>query len=448
MFAKSVLNKVVGHSTAHKLDEVMKAYHKQGRFSGAVLIAKGGHTLLRKGYGYAGQSGDWKLNTPQTAFRIGSMSKPFTAMVTMQLVQEGRLTLDAPLGRYLVDFPNGDSITIQHLLSNRSGIEDYISLPAYEQLQLERVDNEQLIALFRNLPLRFAPGADYGYSNSNWVLLAAIIEHVMEHPFAQVVTERVLHPAKMSQSGLDWTEATRPATGSIDTGAGMQPAPILHSSTMRGGGDIHATLDDLYRFDRAVKEEMLLPRALLEQMWTASTAMGNTGYGLGFETHEYYGHRAVGHSGGLPGFVSNWLHFDEGDNTIIVLSNLGSAAWESITEALTAILFDEPYELPTARKFVRVAPDVLMDYVGSYTMEYFGRTAILEFTVQKGTLVMHTHGLPQAALSALSETKFFGRSKGEVEFTFVREQEGHVQRIDVVWGGYALFAQRITDGAL
>jgi CubicO group peptidase (beta-lactamase class C family) len=447
MIVKSVIDRVTGQSITHKLDGLVKAYHKQGRFSGAVLIAKGGDTLLRKGYGYAEQSGDWKPNTPQTAFRIGSMSKPFTAIVTMQLVQKGQLTLDTPLGRYLADFPNGDTITIRHLLSNRSGIEDYISLPAYEQVQLERVDNEQLIELFRNLPLRFAPGADYGYSNSNWVLLAAIIEKVTGQPFAQVITEQVLYRAGMSKSGLDWTDATRPATGSIDTGAGMQPAPILHSSTMRGGGDIHATLDDLYRFDRAVKGEVLLPRDLLGQMWTASTSMGNTGYGLGFETHEYYGHRAVGHSGGLPGFVSNWLHFDDGDSTIILLSNLGSAAWEAITDGLAAILFDEAYELPTARKFVHVAPDLLMDYVGSYTMEYFGRTAILEFTVQKGALVMHTHGLPPAALSALSETKFFGRSKGEVEFTFVREQEGHVQRIDVVWGGYALFAQRIADGA-
>jgi CubicO group peptidase (beta-lactamase class C family) len=445
MFAEKWIRSALGTTTPRELDRLVAAYHKQGRFTGAVLVARGGKVLLRKGYGYAEQEGDWAANTAQTTFRIGSMTKPFTAVVIMQLMQEGRLGLDAPIVRYLPDFPNGERITVRHLLANRSGIEDYIGLPAYEQMQTQRVTREQIIALFRDLPLRFEPGTDYGYSNSNWALLAVIIERVSGQSFAEVVTRRILQPAGMNDSGLDWRGAKRRSMGYLDTGAGIQPSAVLDSSSMLGGGDLHATADDLLRFDRALHSGVLLPMSVLTQMWAEVTAYGDIAYGLGFERHTLHGHVAVGHSGGMPGFVSNYLHFIDDDTTLIILSNLGSAAWEVISEGLVAILYGAPYALPGVREFVAVPADVLMNYVGDYQMEYFGRTAILSFTVDGGKLIMKTHGLPPAVLSAMSDTRFFGRSKGEVELTFVTEQDKRVNRIDIMWGGYKLFAERSVE---
>jgi CubicO group peptidase (beta-lactamase class C family) len=443
MFAEKFIQRIIGTPTARKIDALVQAYAKQGRFNGAVLVAIGGEIVLRKGYGYAEQAGDWDAISPKTAFRIGSMSKPFTAIVALQWVHEGVIGLDDALAKYVPTYPNGENITVRHLLSNRSGIEDYIMLPAYEALQTRRTSIDELIALFRDLPPRFAPNAEYGYSNSNWVLLAKIIEQVSGQAFADVMRQRVLLPADMRDSGLDWAQAKMRAVGMINSGTGVQNAVVLESSTMRGGGDIHATLDDVYAFDRALTAGKLLPRDLLALMRSTTTQMGSSAYGLGCESHDFHGHRAYGHSGGMPGFVSNYVHFPDEDITVILLSNFGSAAWESITEGITAVLFDAPYALPTERQFVRVAADVLAAYVGQYTMEYFGRTAVLRFTLENEQLVMHTQGLPKAALRALREDVFFGQSKGEVELTFIREPNGQVNRIHLMWAGYALSAERI-----
>ncbi len=443
MFAEKIIDNLLGRSsTTRELDALVRAYAKQGRFSGAVLVARGETVLLRKGCGYAQQDGDWEKNTPTTAFRIGSMSKMFTAIVVMQLVSAERLSLDDTVAHYIPDYPQGARITLRHLLSNRSGIEDYIGLPAYQALQTRRVTHDALIALFRNLPLRFEPGSDYGYSNSNWVLLAEIVERVTRQPFERIIRDRILTPAGMRDSGTEWAMARQRAVGTIDTGAGMQPADVLDSSTMRGGGDIHSTLDDLHRFAEALRDGELLPRSVLDGMTDPHTQIGDAGYGLGFETHTFHDRAAFGHSGGMPGFVSNFAHFPAEDVTIILVSNLGSAAYEAITRDLAAIVFGASYELPGARTFVNVSPDLLHDYEGAYRMEYFGRTAVLRFEVEDGRLVMETQGLPKATLSALSETTFYGRSKGEVELTFVREHDGSVQRIDLVWGGYRLNAMR------
>jgi CubicO group peptidase (beta-lactamase class C family) len=445
MFADKIINALVGSPTTRALDALVRAYAKQGRFSGAVLVAQGEEILLRKGYGYAEQDGDWDRNTPATAFRIGSMSKMFNAIAVMQLVYAERIALDDPLAQYVADYPAGEHITLRHLLSNRSGIEDYITLPSYEALQTRRVTNGELIALFRDLPLRFAPGSDYGYSNSNWVLLAEILERVTGQPFEGVIRERILTPAGMQDSGLDWALAKRRAVGTIDTGAGIQPAPVLDSSTMHGGGDIHSTLDDLTRFAQALGSGQLLPHPTLDMLWESITTLDGAGYGLGFERHTLHNRLAIGHSGGIPGFASNFTHFPDGDVTIILLSNLGSAACEAITRDLAAIVFGAPYGLPGARTFVPVAADILGDYVGEYRMEYFGRTAVLRFEIQAGQLMMETQGLPKATLGALAENRFFGRSKGEVDLTFVREPDSTVNRIDIVWGGYRLVAERIEN---
>jgi CubicO group peptidase (beta-lactamase class C family) len=444
MFAMKRIADLIGKSRPRELDTLVKAYAQQGRFSGAVLVAQGEEMLLRKGYGYAEQSGDWNRITPSTAFRIGSMTKPFTAIATMQLAQAGQLTLDDPLHKYLPAYPRAESITIRHLLSNRSGIEDYILLPAYVALQTQPATYADLIALFRDVPLRFAPDSDYGYSNSNWVLLALILEQVTGKPFLQLIQEQILVPAGMASSGMDWATAQKRATGYVDSQTGLQPASVIDSSTMRGGGDIHATLDDFFRFAQALRTDKLLPSDVLQTMWSPLTTLDDVGYGLGFEYHTLHGQPAVGHSGGLPGFVSKLMLFPANGLTIILLSNLGSAAYEMITNGLAAIMLDMPYTLPGKHTYIAVAPEKLQPYSGSYSLEYFGRTTTLTFHLEQGRLVMQTPGLPATVLSALSQHRFLGRSKGEVELTFNTEPDGQVNRIDLIWGGYKLTAMRLS----
>ncbi|MBL8161409.1 MAG: beta-lactamase family protein, partial [Anaerolineae bacterium] len=187
----------------HRLDTLVQAYVDLERFSGAALVARGGRVLLHKAYGCA-DPGAQTPNTVETAFRIGSLTKPFTAILVMQVAQAGQLELEDTLALYMPDYPNAEHITLRHLLSNTSGIPDYIPLPAYEALMGQPTPPERIVALFRDLPPQFEPGTGFGYSNSNWVLLTLILEQVTGRPFAQLLDERIFAPAGMTRSGVNW----------------------------------------------------------------------------------------------------------------------------------------------------------------------------------------------------------------------------------------------------
>lgn len=445
MIAERIIGNLLGQRLNYELDALVKAYTQQNKFSGAVLVARGDKVLLSKGYGLANREHNVE-NTPQTVFRLGSMTKPFTAIAIMQLVEEGRVSVEDTASQYFPDFPNGQIITIHHLLSNTSGIPDYITLPEYELIMTHRKSVNELIALFHDKPLQYRPGVDFNYSNSNWVLLGAIIEQVRGESYAGVIRKHIFEPAGMAYSGYTWEQPfiKHRANGYIDTGTGIVNAAVVDESTMHGAGALYSTVEDLYRWDRALYDEELLRQATLQQMFTPVQTINGQGYGYGWTIETLHQRRSISHSGGIPGFVSNIARFIDEDVVIIILSNLGSAAFPEMTRDLAAIVFGEPYQMPSARQFVTVDPAVFADYVGDYNLVYFGRTTVLTFTAEGDKLVMKTPGLPASVLSPMSEAKFYARSKGDVEMTFAREADSRVNSIAMVWSGYDLTATRLN----
>jgi CubicO group peptidase (beta-lactamase class C family) len=439
MAIKEWIGGLLGQRIEGEMDALVKAYTDLGKFSGSVLVAKGDEIIVSKGYGSANREHD-APNTPQTVFRIGSMTKSFTAIAIMQLAEGGWLSVDDKLSQHLPDFPNGEQITLAQLLSNTSGIPDYIILPEYQPIAKQHVTPEALTALFRDKPLQFKPGADFGYSNSGWVLLGMIAEKISGHPYGELVREQIFKPAGMTHSGYEWEQPIikHRAAGYIDTGAGIIQAELIDESTMHGAGGLYSTVEDLYRWAQAMESDDLLHPDTLKSMaipvWEH--------YGYGWELYSLHNHPVVGHSGGLPGYVSNFVRFPVDDAVIIILSNLGSAAVPQMTEALAAILFGAPYQMPSAYTFIDVDPVVLAAYVGDYNVTYFGRTSLLKFRLENDKLVMNVMGLPPATLSAISDTTFYARSKGDIEMTFVRGAYGRVDSIDMNWAGHQQTATR------
>jgi CubicO group peptidase (beta-lactamase class C family) len=440
MIAERLIGSLFGIKIGNQLDALVEAYTAQGKFAGAALIARKGEVLLSKGYGLANRE-HAVPNTPQTVFRIGSTTKPFTALAIMQFVEAGRLSLDDTVSKFLPDFPNGKRITIGHLLSNRSGIPDYILMPEYDGIKKLRVSTEQVIGLFRDEPLLFEPGTEFGYSNSNWVLLGYMLERMADKSYEAVIRERIFQPLGMSHSGTQWEQPLimHRASSYDDTGAGYLNAEFHDDTTMHGAGALYSTVEDLYKWDRALYGETLLKQKTLQQMF----APVSEGYGYGWELHTLHGHRVIAHSGGLPGFVSNIARFVDDDVVVILLSNVGGSAVPQMTEGLSAIVFASPYEMPSARPFVIVDPAVLADYVGDYSVTFFGRTSILKFTLENDRLVMAIRGLPTSVLSAYSDTTFCARPKGDVEMTFVRDASGRVSTIEMNWSGHQGTAKRV-----
>ena len=272
------------------------------------------------------------------------------------------------------------------------------------------------------------------------MLLGLILEQLDGQPYAQVMQERIFKPANMPDAGYEWEQPVIKgrAVGYFSDGERLLHADVVHEATMHAAGGLYMTAEDLLAFDQALQAGVLLRPETLAQM----AEPVQPGYGYGWELHTLHNRRVVSHSGGIPGFVSNFVRFDNA--TIIILSNLGSASFGEMTEKLAAILLGEPYELPAARVFVRVDPAIFTDYTGEYKTTYFGRTSILRFVVEGDKLVMHIHGLPKAILSPMSDTKFYARSKGEVEMTFVRDTAGQVNNIDLLWDQYSLKAERLN----
>lgn len=311
----------------------------------AVAVVKDGEVMHRKGYGLA--SLEWGCAiAPDTVFQIGSLTKPFTATAILLLEQEGKLRLSDPITAYLPDYPtHGQTITLTHLLTHTSGIPNYVTQPGFWERE-SRTDRPpaELTQLFRHLPLDFAPGARYSYSNSAYCLLGMVIETVTGQPYGDFVRERIFAPLGMAHSSYMHHAAIIPrrADGYDCTESGYARAPYMSMTLPYSSGSLGATLDDLIRWNTALREQTLLDAATQERMATPVRLNdGRTeGYGLGWGLSTYRNRRVVHHAGGVQGFSSFFGRFVDDGLTIIVLSNLGGYDAAGLAQPIANLALD------------------------------------------------------------------------------------------------------------
>ena len=312
-----------------RMDEVVRFYADDPpRFMGVVLVARGTDVLFAKGYGMANL--EWSIpHTPATKIAIGSNSKQFTAAAILLLEERGKLRVTDPIKSYSPDFPAAwDAITFHHLLSHTAGLigtapaERGNSLPARPDRTIER---------FRNLPLQFAPGTKFSYSNAGYQLLAHLIERTSGQRYEDFVRENIFEPLGMKESG---SASHAPIIQSLASGYVSEPggailhAPFLDLSNGMGAGSLYSTIGDLHRWTRGLFGGKLLSRASLRKMTAPVTATpqgpgyeGGYGYGVIARTSAD-GRREFYHGGSVPGFSSVLSYYPESQVTIVVLNNL------------------------------------------------------------------------------------------------------------------------------
>ncbi|MGZ8561819.1 MAG: serine hydrolase [Flavisolibacter sp.] len=353
---------------AVKADALLQAYHQQDQFSGTVLIAKSGKIVFEKSYGEADREKHIP-NQSSTEYRIGSVSKPFTAVLIMQLHEKGLLSLQDPIMKWIPGYPKGDSISLENLLNHTSGIKSLTSMKQYyAQWIKETATLDETIGRFSNEPLQFSPGTKFQYSNSNYILLSRIAELATGKTFNQLLQQHIFYPAGMQQSGLDQN-----GRSSVNKAIGYDAAPETDyaiaryndMSIMSGAGSIYSTAQDLYKFDRALKGERLISKNSKKQMFTP----GLNQYRLGWEIDTVRGRLQVSHSGSIDGYLSNIIRYEAEDICIIFLSNYFKSKGAQISRALTAMVFDEPFEMPVIRNLIELPENQLKEYLGSYQME-------------------------------------------------------------------------------
>ena len=369
-----------------RVDRYLEPYLQTGNFSGSVLIARKGKILLAKGYGLASRD-DKVANTPETVFHLASVSRIFTSAAILLLEQQGRLSVEDRLSKYLPEWPRGDEITIHDLLTLSAGLPNINTLPGYHRWQQAPQTPETLAETFRDLPLDFDPGTRSVHSNSNYVVLALLIEAVSGRSYGAFLEQEIFAPLGMNQTahhGEAGRIIPQSATGYAPAGlADVTTAPAIDWSVKTGHGSIYATVEDLYRFDRALVNQTLLGQEAVNKLFTEHFPRNGYGWFIG----ERGGAQRVYINGRSPGFGSYWARSVGEDVTVIVLGNLYNSVPNSIGSDLLAMVLGEPYEAPSIR-FDPPEPALLAEVAGSYQFgpDFYRPNGTVTFHVQKGHL--------------------------------------------------------------
>ncbi|MGE0129809.1 MAG: serine hydrolase [Blastocatellales bacterium] len=413
-----------------KLDEYLSAAAKQG-FTGSALVARDGKVIFSKGYGMA--NAEWDIpNTPQTKFRLGSITKQFAAASILLLQERGKLSVQDSVCKYVENCPAAWSgITIHHLLTHTSGIPNFTSFPDYPKTMMIPVTMESLIARFKDRPLDFKIGEKMSYSNSGYVLLGHIIEKAAGESYENFLQKNILDPLKMANTGYDHHDKIlkNRATGySLNRGKRINSLHI-DMTIPHAAGAMYSTVEDLLAWNEALFSDKLLSAKSREAMMTVD----KNNYAYGLVVNQQHNRRMVSHGGGINGFATFLARFPEEKVTVVVLRNAdyGSPNPGKVSSDMAAILFGEKYEIPRERVAIRIDPKILDAYVGQYELT---PNFIITMTREGDSLMTQATGQPKFEIFPESETKFFLKVV-DAQVTFVKDGKGAVTHLIMHQGG-------------
>lgn len=321
-----VLSPLHAQDIPTRIDEAVTALHGARLFNGAVLVAKGDEIVLRKGYGTAVM--EWNIPvTADTRFRIGSVTKQFTAAIVLKLVEQGKIDLQEKLRTYIPDYPSSqaDKVTIHQLLNHTSGIPSYTGLPGF-MATTTRLPHppDSMYARIAHLPFDFEPGSKWQYNNSGYYILGDVIEHVTGMTYDKALRHFLLDPLGLNATGYEHNDDVIPqfANGYVRVPGGMRRAAWLDSSVPYAGGSMYSTVDDLWRWTRALHAGQVFDEADSYVKMT-TPYMEHYGYGLIIRTQKAGDKdvRVIEHGGGIFGFRAALWYLPEEGYTIVALDN-------------------------------------------------------------------------------------------------------------------------------
>ena len=412
-------------TTGQKLDEYLNSANAVYKFNGSALIAEKGSVLLAKGYGLKNVS-THSSNDTNTIFQIGSITKSFTALVILKLQEEGKLTVHDRLNKFFPDFPKGDKITIQNLLTHTSGLHNYTDIIGEEDSAIVSypVAREKVLEAFENKGLLFKPGKNFEYNNSGYFLLGLIIEKVTGKQYETVVREMIFDPLHMDQSGFDYKKADdlHKAQGYIIlNGDSLRMNRTVDSTVYYSAGGMYSSVTDLYKWVQAIADHKLLNDSSWQQAFTPF----KNKYGLGFFLDSLYGKSYIRHSGGLLGFTSEFIYYPKEDVTIILLNNVGDYGNSlfPVAAGITSIVFGLPYANWKQPAALSVEETTLKTYAGTYV---FNGDHKLIVSCENGNLFVRATNpkdmLPKVRLYAESDNMFYMK-EAQLRFEFVRDEK-------------------------
>lgn len=416
----------------------------------SVLVARDGEVVFEQAIGLANLD-DRRPVTSATKFRIGSVTKQFTAAAILTLIEDGKLQLDDPLSRFLPDFPRGDEVTIDQLLAHTSGIPSYTDDPAFMQSVTEPTTEEDLIASFAGKEFTFEPGSQYQYNNSGYFLLGHLVRRITGKPLAEYWQERFFTPLEMSDTGVHepGLGLEDEARGYAFNGEGAGLALDWHMSRAGGAGAIYSTARDLFRWNEAVfGGKVLSDDSLAQALTVSSQSAGEANYGYGWSVDEHRGLRRVSHGGGLQGFLSYLVRYPDQRTTIVVLHNASPPVPGMVPGVVAQwlgeiFLADELEPLPVRVVDETVDPAIYDRYVGRYD---YG-PAVMTVRRDGNRLLTRLTDQPEFELFPESETKFFLKVV-DAQVEFLTDDDGQCVAVQHTQGATKFRAARLADQEL
>jgi len=413
------------HAQTDKIDDYVKAQMQTQKIPGlSIAVVRNGEVVKAKGYGLA----NVELNVPasaDTVYQSGSTGKQFTATAVMMLVEEGKLALDDKINKYFPDSPESwNNITIRHLLTHTSGTTDY---PKDFDFRRDYTEAE-LLKKAQAIPLAFAPGDKWSYSNLGYVTLGILLSRVTGKFYGEFLQERIFKPLGMNTARIinePDIVMNRAAGYRMPKGELKNQEWVSPTMNTTADGSLYLTVLDLAKWDAALYTEKLLKKSSFDQIWTpVKLNDGKTRpYGFGWAFDDVRGHKLIEHGGAWQGFTSHIARYVDDKLTIIVMTNRAGANPGLIAHGVAGLY--NPDLTPVEHKEAQVNPKVFDDYIGEYELAPGFTIAI---TREADKLWLQAKGQPKAQVFPESETKFFLKVV-DAQLTFVKDAAGKVTHL-------------------
>ncbi len=415
-------------------DAVFNKVFKEKSPGASVLVSRDGKIIYSKGFGYAdiGNRVPFKVETKS---RVGSITKQFTASAILKLQEEGKLSVNDKLSKFLPDFPRGDEVTIHHLLNHTSGIHSYTSKHDFTKTVNIEVKPEEVIDLFKNDPFDFDPGEKFLYNNSGYFLLGYIVEKVSGQSLDDYLRNTFFKPLGMNNTGIHKSKPIleNEAYGYAYEGGGFVKAVNWDMSRAGGAGALYSTAYDLYLWNEGIFGGKVLNETSLKSAFTPGVLNDGKkvgeefgGYGYGWFISEDRGLRMISHGGGLEGFNSELRRYPDINVTICVLQNCvppgpGMFAGGLANQISEIFLWEDMKPQESFRVDKAVAVSKYDDYAGKY--DYGG--SIMTIRREGDRLFAKLATQPEFEIFPKSENEFFWKVV-DAQITFVRDENGKV----------------------
>ena len=428
--------------TLEKLEAYMEALEKYENFHGSVLVAKEGEILLNRGYGYADFAQNIE-NKSQTRFAIGSVTKQFTATAILRLIQDGRLDLEDKVSEHLDGIPHGDEITIHNLLTNTSGLKNFTDTQEFLTFDTSNKDPQKLLDLIKDRDLEFKPGEMFNYSNTNYLILGMMVEKISGESFEDYLYS-IVNPLGMKDTGLIYgnkggVNDASPYSGFLEV---TEIDDDLILSQAFAAGSIYSTVEDLYRWDRAIKSGKVLEEKMLNEAFKGHIAIPpHTSYGYGWMIDEGEYGKEIYHGGNTFGSTAYIGNLVDEDITVIILSNSGYFNASKLKDNLLSIVLGKEYDMPEELKEIEIEDkDLYSKYVGTYD---FLNGAKLDIIEEEGNLYAQATGQEAFRIYPSSETEFFAKI-ADITIEFVMGEE-KAKELLFKQAGIEFTSKRIED---